>query len=282
EIFVAQNDVTALLVLEAFNDLIGRDFFHVRLGNLFVFDRAEVAFAQLSKTELFFPGRRIYRNRDVDEAEADTALPSWTHNQSPFVVRLGAGLSISVNCEQLSITSAFRSTKRSDLPQLARFPRYFGGFFVFAHAEEDRLAKFPIAGPLRELDLSDEFGIHPAHFFHHRRSDSLDPFTVILRRKIDKRTVVAFFFAKFLGQDRQSLCRETASDFAGKFETTVFFFVFVVANEDRTEVFARAAGGRVAANYKLLLVETFQFNPGPAAPPRLIDGFALLADQSFQ
>jgi hypothetical protein len=89
--------------------LIGLDFFHVRLGNLLVFDRAEVAFAQLSKTELFFAGRRINRNWNINEAEADTALPSWTHNQSPFVVRLGAGLSISANCEQLSITSAFEA-----------------------------------------------------------------------------------------------------------------------------------------------------------------------------
>src|ERR1700719_4605572 len=81
EIFVAQDNIVALLVLETFDDLIGRYFFHVGFGDLLVFDRAEVGFAQLPKTELFFAGRRINGNRNINQAEADTAFPSWTHNQ---------------------------------------------------------------------------------------------------------------------------------------------------------------------------------------------------------
>ena len=123
EILVAQDHIAPALVLETFYNLIGRHFFHVGLGDLLVFDRAEIGLAQLPKTELFFAGRRINGDRNINEAEADAAFPSWTHNQSPLLARPGAGLSISANCEQLSITSTFdesRSTKRSESVRLLR------------------------------------------------------------------------------------------------------------------------------------------------------------------
>ena len=40
EVFVFHHDVTTLLELEAFYDLIGRHFLGIGLGDLFVFDRA--------------------------------------------------------------------------------------------------------------------------------------------------------------------------------------------------------------------------------------------------
>src|SRR5260370_13326675 len=136
EVLVAQDHIASALVLETFYDLIGLHFFHVSLGDFFVFDRAEVCFAELPKAELFFAGRRINRDRNIYQTEADTAFPSWTHNQISFLTtpqpsaaviqRRNAaetGLSISANCEQLSITSTFdesRNTKRSEGFRLRR------------------------------------------------------------------------------------------------------------------------------------------------------------------
>ena len=66
EVFVVQNDIAAALIFEAFHDLIARYFFHISFRNLFVFDRAEITPAQLSKTELFFPGGGINRDWNVN------------------------------------------------------------------------------------------------------------------------------------------------------------------------------------------------------------------------
>ena len=66
EIIVAQNNVASALVLKTFYDLIGRHFFHVSLSHFFVFDWAKICFAQLPKTELFFAGRRINGDRNVN------------------------------------------------------------------------------------------------------------------------------------------------------------------------------------------------------------------------
>src|SRR5437764_13664628 len=88
--------------------------------------------------------------------------------------------------------------------------------FVFADSKKDRLPQFPIARPLREFDLRHELRIHPVHFLHYRRSDSLNPGAALFRWKIDKWTIVTFLRAKFLVQDRQRLFGETASDFSGE------------------------------------------------------------------
>ena len=65
EVFVVQNNIAAALIFETFHDLIGRHFFHIGLGNLFVFDRAKIAAAQLSKTELLFPRGRVNGDWDI-------------------------------------------------------------------------------------------------------------------------------------------------------------------------------------------------------------------------
>src|SRR5947209_1062120 len=80
EVFVTQNDVAAFFVFESFYDLISRNFLQVGFGDFFVFDRAQVGLAQLPKTELFFTGSRVNRNRNVNQAEADAAFPGWAHN----------------------------------------------------------------------------------------------------------------------------------------------------------------------------------------------------------
>src|SRR5438477_6891324 len=275
EILVAQDHIAPALVLETFYNLIGRHFFHVGLGDLLVFDRAEIGLAQLPKTELFFAGRRINGDRNINEAEADAAFPSWTHNQSPLLVRPGAGLSISANCEQLSITSTFDESGARSVPRASGcFAFYFSRCLVFTHAEENRLSQFLIAGPLGEFDFGDKLGIHPVHFFHHRRCNSLHPLAALFGWKIDKRTVVPLFPAKFLVQHRQRLLGEPASDFAGEPQ----FSYFVIANQNRAEIFSGSSWRRVTADYKFLLIYAFQFDPRPTPPPRFINGVALLAD----
>src|SRR5437660_12104145 len=187
------------------------------------------------------------------------------------LVRPGTGLSISTNCEQLSITSTFDESGSTNCSELGGFAFYFGDVLIFAHAEENWLAKFSVACPLREFDFRDEFWIHPVHLFHHGRRDSLHPFASLFRWKIDKRTVLAFFFAKFSGQGRQRLRSEAAADLAGEFQ----FTVLIIADQNRAEVLARAAARRVAANHKFLLVDGLELDPRAATASWLVNGFAL-------
>src|ERR1700726_4430585 len=115
-------------------------------------------------------------------------------------------MSISANCEQLSITSiSGRIPEHQAFPLSGGFPFYFGRSLVFAQPEKHRLAKLSVAGPLRKLDFGNELRIYPVHLFHHRRGDSLHPDTTLFGRKVDKRTIVALFFAKFSVQGRQRL-----------------------------------------------------------------------------
>src|SRR5437762_14312710 len=50
KIFIFQNDVAPTLVFEAFDDLIGGDFFQIGFGHLLVPDWAKVSRAQLAET----------------------------------------------------------------------------------------------------------------------------------------------------------------------------------------------------------------------------------------
>src|SRR5262249_6970720 len=68
------------LVLEPFDDLIGRNFFHVDLGYLLVFDRAQVTHAELTKTQLLLARGGINGNRNINQPEADAAFPNRKHN----------------------------------------------------------------------------------------------------------------------------------------------------------------------------------------------------------
>src|SRR6266699_3086436 len=79
----------------------------------------------------------------------------------------------------------------------------FAGFFVLAQAHKNRRAELSIAGPFREFDFAYEDRIYPMHFAHHRWRDSLHPFSILLRRKIDKRAIVALFLSEFIMQHLQ-------------------------------------------------------------------------------
>src|SRR5436853_6728967 len=81
KILFLKNNEPAPFVLEPFYDLVRRHFLLVRVRDFFVADRAEVRGSQLTETELLFPGRRINRYRNVDEAKADTAFPNRTHSR---------------------------------------------------------------------------------------------------------------------------------------------------------------------------------------------------------
>src|SRR5258708_20030506 len=91
--------------------------------------------------------------------------------------------------------------------------------------------------------------------------------------KIDKRTVVMLFLAKFLVQHRQRLLGEPASDFAGEPQ----FSYFVIANQNRAEIFSGSSRRRVTSDYKFLLIYAFQFVPRPTPPPRFTHAVVLLA-----
>src|SRR5690349_9859592 len=53
--------------------------------------------------------------------------------------------------------------------------------FVISHSEKDRLPQLPVRGPLRKLDLDDDFRCHPMHrlvrteAIGERRRSSLEP-----------------------------------------------------------------------------------------------------------
>src|SRR5712691_6061880 len=79
KILVTQNHIAAVLVLESFNDLIGRDFFGVSLRDLFILDRAKIGGTELTKTDLFLAGGRVDSHRNVNQPEADAAFPDGTH-----------------------------------------------------------------------------------------------------------------------------------------------------------------------------------------------------------
>src|ERR671919_1622569 len=79
EILLIHDDITAAFVLEPFYDLIGGDFFGIGLGDLFVFDRAEIARPKLAKANFLFARGRINRHRDINQPKADTAFPDRTH-----------------------------------------------------------------------------------------------------------------------------------------------------------------------------------------------------------
>src|ERR1700681_171194 len=79
KILVLQDDVAAPFVLEPLHDLVGRDFFCVRLGNFFVLDRAEIGGTELPETKFLFARGRVNSHRDIHQPKADAAFPDGTH-----------------------------------------------------------------------------------------------------------------------------------------------------------------------------------------------------------
>ena len=79
KILVVQDDELPFFVFVAFHDLVPRNFLAVLLRDAFVIDRAVILRSQQAEFQLFLPRRRIKRDRDIDEAKTDTALPDCTH-----------------------------------------------------------------------------------------------------------------------------------------------------------------------------------------------------------
>src|SRR5438045_1064943 len=84
EVFFLQDNITSALVFEPFHDLVRGDFLRVGFRDLLILDRAQVAGAKLPETELLFAGRRINGDGNVNETEADTALPDRTHSRRSY------------------------------------------------------------------------------------------------------------------------------------------------------------------------------------------------------
>ena len=97
----------------------------------------------------------------------------------------------------------------------------------------------------------DEDRIDPGAFAHHRRSDALHPRAALFRRKIGERAIGPFFRAEFFVQRREHFAAEPGPDFAGE-EQLLFF---VIADEKRAEMFARAARRGVTADDEFLFVQ---------------------------
>src|SRR5438067_6086860 len=75
--------------------------------------------------------------------------------------------------------------------------------FIFAQTQKNWRAELSVAGPFREFDFAYQDRIYPMHFAHYRWRDSLHPFSVLLRRKVDKGAIVALFLSEFLMQHGQ-------------------------------------------------------------------------------
>src|SRR5438045_9789910 len=84
EVFFLQDNIASAVVFETFHDLVRGDFFRVGFRDLLILDRAQVGGAKLPETELLFLGRRIDGYRNVNETEADTALPNRTHSRRSY------------------------------------------------------------------------------------------------------------------------------------------------------------------------------------------------------
>src|SRR4051794_23741121 len=81
EIFVLHDDEAAALVLETLHDFRRGHFFLINLGDLLIFDRAEVARAELPEAEFLLARGGVNGDRDVNEPEADAAFPNWSHKR---------------------------------------------------------------------------------------------------------------------------------------------------------------------------------------------------------
>src|SRR6266513_3208696 len=78
------------------------------------------------------------------------------------------------------------------------FPDNLFWLFIVAQAEENRRSQFPVPGPLGEFGLTNENRVYPMQFAHNGKSVGFQPLPVLLRRKIFKWTIVAFFGAELL------------------------------------------------------------------------------------
>src|SRR5437764_3525773 len=79
KVLVLQNNVTAALVFETFDDLVGWNFFRVSLRHLFVPNWTKIAGAKLSEAKLFLARGWIDCHRNVHQSEANTPFPDGSH-----------------------------------------------------------------------------------------------------------------------------------------------------------------------------------------------------------
>ena len=80
KIFVLQDNVFALLVFVAFDDLVPGDFLAVFFGNALVVDWTQVFRPQKPELEFLLSRGGMKRDRDVNQTKTDTALPNCSHN----------------------------------------------------------------------------------------------------------------------------------------------------------------------------------------------------------
>src|ERR1051326_6316291 len=81
EILFLQDNKVPAFVFESLHNLVRGDFLLIGVRDFFVADRAEVSGSELTETEFLFSRCRIDGYRNIDEAEADTALPDRAHSR---------------------------------------------------------------------------------------------------------------------------------------------------------------------------------------------------------
>src|SRR2546422_234052 len=115
KILVTQNNIATPLVLESFNDLIGRDFFGVSLRDLFILDRAKVGRTELTKTDLLLARGRVDGHRNVNQSEADAAFPDGTHMANYLLPTLACACQ---SCARLVPVGRFSLASRIRAPRM--------------------------------------------------------------------------------------------------------------------------------------------------------------------
>src|SRR5262245_17399173 len=109
EVLIAKDDVSAFLILEAFDDLVPWDFFPVLFCNTLVIHGTQIRLAQKVEMQFFTASRRIERNRYVDQPETDGAFPDCTH----YAPHSSEGKALSSFLESSSTLVSLSSSERS-------------------------------------------------------------------------------------------------------------------------------------------------------------------------
>jgi hypothetical protein len=79
EVFVLEHDEFSLFVFVPFNYVFPRHLLAVHLRHALIIDGTQIRLAQQLKFQLFPLGRRIQRDRYVDQAEVDRSFPDGSH-----------------------------------------------------------------------------------------------------------------------------------------------------------------------------------------------------------
>src|SRR3954447_5104233 len=142
---------------------------------------------------------------------------------------------------------ALRSRRRRGPPRGASpLPHHLPRRLVLPHPEEARVAKAPVGGPLGEADLRHQLRLHPGRATHAGN--------LVVAREGPRRPLALAHLGADLVQRRAV---EPGADLSGVDQLAVA----VVAEQERTELLARAARCGEAADHDFLAVLALELQP---------------------